>query len=74
LRKPLTNLAPRVAGNWQAARDTWNQSNLARTLASLACFVASVVLVAVCRGSIRPRLDTSDPDGNTVELKGPARA
>ncbi|MGC1173523.1 DUF1772 domain-containing protein [Polaromonas sp.] len=36
-------------GNWQAARDTWNQSNFARTVASLACFVASVVLVTVSR-------------------------
>lgn len=35
--------------SWQAARDTWNQSNLARMLASVACFVASVVLVAVSR-------------------------
>ena len=35
--------------NWQAARDTWNQSNLARTWASLVCFAASVVLMAVSR-------------------------
>lgn len=35
--------------NWQEARDTWNQSNLVRTIASVACFVSSVVLVAVSR-------------------------
>lgn len=36
-------------GNWQQARDTWNQSNLFRTFAAAACFAASVVLVAVRR-------------------------
>lgn len=38
--------------NWQEARDTWNQSNLVRTIASLACFVSAVVLVAVSRRSL----------------------
>lgn len=37
--------------NWQQARDTWNQSNLVRTIASVACFVAAVVVVAAWRPS-----------------------
>lgn len=33
--------------DWQQARDTWNQSNLVRTIVSVACFVAALVVVAV---------------------------
>lgn len=36
--------------DWAMARDNWNQANLVRTWAALACFVASVVLVSVSRG------------------------
>lgn len=36
-------------GDWQVARDDWNQANLVRTLAAVACFVAAVVLVSVSR-------------------------
>jgi uncharacterized membrane protein len=37
--------------NWQQARDTWNQSNLVRAVASAVCFVAAVVVVAAWRPS-----------------------
>ncbi len=37
--------------NWQQARDTWNQSNLVRAIASAVCFVAAVVVVAAWRPS-----------------------
>lgn len=37
--------------NWQEARDAWNQSNLVRCIASIACFAASVLLIAVSRPS-----------------------
>lgn len=37
--------------NWQEVRDTWNHSNLVRTIASIACFVSSVILVAASRPS-----------------------
>jgi uncharacterized membrane protein len=40
-------------GNWQHARDTWNQSNLVRTIAAVVCFVAATCLVAVRRTSNR---------------------
>lgn len=36
-------------GDWQLARDDWNRANLVRTWASIACFVAAVVLVSVSR-------------------------
>ena len=35
--------------NWEQARDSWNQSNLIRTLAAMLCFVGSVVLVMTPR-------------------------
>lgn len=35
--------------SWQQARDTWNESNLVRALASCLCFISSVVLMAVSR-------------------------
>jgi uncharacterized membrane protein len=37
--------------DWQAARDTWNQANLVRTIASVGCFVSSVVLLSISRSS-----------------------
>ena len=44
--------------HWQQARDSWNQSNLVRTIAAVACFLSSVVLVAVSR-STTARLNAS---------------
>jgi uncharacterized membrane protein len=35
--------------DWAQARDNWNEANLVRTWAALACFVAAVVLVSVTR-------------------------
>jgi len=35
--------------HWEALRDTWNQANLLRTVAALACFIASVALLATPR-------------------------
>ncbi len=33
-------------GKWQQARDTWNQSNTVRTVASVLCFVGGLLLFA----------------------------
>ncbi len=35
--------------DWSQARDEWNQANLLRTWAAVACFVAAVALVSVSR-------------------------
>lgn len=32
---------------WQQARDTWNESNLVRTVASVVCFVAALLVLAL---------------------------
>lgn len=39
--------------DWQHARDTWNQSNLVRTVAAVGCFIAATWLVAARRASKR---------------------
>lgn len=36
--------------NWADLRDRWNEANLWRTLASAACFVAAIVLLALPSG------------------------
>lgn len=36
--------------HWQQARDTWNEANGVRALASMLCFCAAVVLVALPKG------------------------
>ena len=40
-------------GDWAVARDNWNEANLVRTWAALACFFSAVVLVSVTRGHSR---------------------
>jgi uncharacterized membrane protein len=44
--------------NWQNARDTWNQSNVIRTMASVLCFVGGLTLLGASAGR---RRELGDP-------------